>query len=54
MLDQVLQLLRTFVESGAPVLIPVGVVIAVILLGWVLLLVLGAIRAGIRRLRTQY
>lgn len=53
MLDHVLQILRTFVESGAPVLIPVGAVSAVILLGWVLLLVLGAIRAGIRRLRAE-
>ncbi len=53
MLDQVLQILRTFVESGAPVLIPVGAVSAAILLGWVLLLVLGAIRAGIRRLRAE-
>ena len=53
MLDQVLRVLRTFVEPGVPVLIPVGVAFAVILLGWVLLLVLGAIRAGIRRLRAE-
>ena len=53
MLDQVLQILRTFVESGVPVLIPVGAVSAAILLGWVLLLVLGAIRAGVRRLRAE-
>ena len=53
MFDQFLRVLRTLVETGNPVLVLLGVVIAVFVVAWVLLMLINVVISGMRRLRAE-
>lgn len=53
MFDQFLRVLRTLVEMENPVLVLLGVVIAVFVVVWVLLMLANVVISGVRRLRAE-